>query len=444
MFGNNSRNNTEENAFANDNNNTNNATNNVINIEDFSQLIDSKGGSHVTNVPQLYVEDLSSWKDRTMTQMLKKTLRAHNKDAHRDQKDYNARYKYIKADLALLTQKIVSSSKKKNEKGLVVESYDWDEESLSSRDEGTIKAFMAISDDEPSMGKYDARYGQWVKITMKKVHILISMNDGDERKHVLDYTMVDLHYVEDQSKNLLSKSSSFKQEMSSSNESLKDEVTDLKERNSRRYGLDLAKIFDIGTREDKKISFWGEAVNTAYYTQKRSVIVKRHGKTSYHIFRGRPLDVSYFDVFGCLVFIHNHRDHLGKFDERADDEFFLRHSLVYKAFMVFNIRRQELKETFHVTFNEVDEVIRQNGLEAHDINFNENMSFLDNEFSVPRNPNSQYHRSDEFIPYVPPFDPLLTYNITIFLDHITPSTKIIILTFELPNSQVDDDHLIAT
>ncbi|GJX49465.1 hypothetical protein Tco_0276310 [Tanacetum coccineum] len=110
-----------------------------------------------------------------------------------------ALYKSIKAELALLTQKIVSSSKQKNDKGLVDETYDWDDESLSSGDERTttVKAFMAIIEDEPFVGKSHVKSCQWVEITMSKVHILISMNEGDERIHVLDYTLVDLHYVED-------------------------------------------------------------------------------------------------------------------------------------------------------------------------------------------------------------------------------------------------------
>ncbi|GKB77050.1 hypothetical protein Tco_0943945, partial [Tanacetum coccineum] len=101
----------------------------------------------------------------------------------------------------------------------------------------------------------DARFGQWIDITIKKVHKLLSMTDGDERKHVLDYTHVDLHYVEDQRKNLLNKFNLLKQELSLhkselcklkntvsincslqnevirvnlENESLKDEISDLK------------------------------------------------------------------------------------------------------------------------------------------------------------------------------------------------------------------------
>ncbi|GKF04482.1 retrovirus-related pol polyprotein from transposon TNT 1-94 [Tanacetum coccineum] len=109
--------------------------------------------------------------------------------------------------------------------------------------------------------------------------------------------------------------------------------------------------------------FWGEAVNTACYTQNRSIIVKRHGKTSYDVFRERFHDIIYFHVFGCPIHIHNHKDHLGKFDEKADDGFFLGYSLVAKAFRVFNIGRQEIEETIHVTFSEDDEAISQSSTE---------------------------------------------------------------------------------
>nr|GEU76735.1 retrovirus-related Pol polyprotein from transposon TNT 1-94 [Tanacetum cinerariifolium] len=110
--------------------------------------------------------------------------------------------------------------KENSKKGLLAESFDWDDESVSSDNEGStkIRAFMAIVEDEPSIGKADARLGQWVDITMKKVYRLLSMTDGDERKHVLDYTHIDLHYVEDQSKSWVN----------IENESLKYEIIDLK------------------------------------------------------------------------------------------------------------------------------------------------------------------------------------------------------------------------
>ncbi|GJT89210.1 retrovirus-related pol polyprotein from transposon TNT 1-94 [Tanacetum coccineum] len=65
--------------------------------------------------------------------------------------------------------------------------------------------------------------------------------------------------------------------------------------------------------------FWTKAVKIACYTQNRSIIVKRHDKTPYEIFRERIPDISYFHMFGCHVFIHNYKDHLRKFDAKADD-----------------------------------------------------------------------------------------------------------------------------
>ncbi|GJR28161.1 retrovirus-related pol polyprotein from transposon TNT 1-94 [Tanacetum coccineum] len=104
--------------------------------------------------------------------------------------------------------------------------------------------------------------------------------------------------------------------------------------------------------------FWTEAARIACYTQNRSIIFKRHDKTPYEIFRERIPDINYFHVFGCPVFIHNHKDHLGKFDVKADDGYFLGYSFNSKAFRVFNTRRQQIKETCRVTFDESIEAIR--------------------------------------------------------------------------------------
>ncbi|GJU29492.1 retrovirus-related pol polyprotein from transposon TNT 1-94 [Tanacetum coccineum] len=103
--------------------------------------------------------------------------------------------------------------------------------------------------------------------------------------------------------------------------------------------------------------FWGEIVNTACYTQNRSIIMKRYGKTAYEVFRGRSHDISYFYVFGYPVHIHNHRDHLGKFDEKADDGFFLGYSPLAKAFKGFVSPKEPLEFTNiddHPTSNEDD------------------------------------------------------------------------------------------
>nr|GEU70918.1 hypothetical protein [Tanacetum cinerariifolium] len=640
--------------------------------------------------------------------------------------------------------------KGKSDKGLIAESFDWDVESVSPEDEGTtkFKAFMALSEDKPSVGKGDARSGQRVDITMKKLHRLLSMTDNEERKHVLDYTHVDLHYVEDQRKNLVNKFNALKQDLALhkselcnlknivsincslqnkvikvniENESLNDEISNLKrslrnghvakspwtnfslnkyltilskpleekvkkssdkmsqtyvikkktkpkhpsDQNScldknalpsteqlllalieevkdsgcsrhmtgvkqylhryskesgpkvvfrdnslgdtERYGsvnyngitfivvsyvnglkynlISISQLCDANFKvlftktqgtiyiqkdegfliaprrrdvyvidmsscntesnaclyakvspacekgkhhratfktkrsfsinkclhllhmdlfrpvkpqttshnkytlvivdeysrnhtleafcDEKGISqnfsspctpeqngvverrnitlieaartmlnsaslpkqFWGEAVNAACYTQNRSIIVKRHRKIAYEVFRGRAPDISYFYVFCCPVHIHNHRDHLGTFDEKADDEFFLGYSKVAKAFRVFNIIRQEMEETFHVTFSEDDEAISQSSTEDDAINFNEVRSFPDDEFNKPRTSYTQCNANTKYFPYIRAFNRLST-NIHVSPEPIITSSPLISSTSEdslIPN-----------
>ncbi|GJW69674.1 retrovirus-related pol polyprotein from transposon TNT 1-94 [Tanacetum coccineum] len=94
----------------------------------------------------------------------------NNPNVNKNQKDYKVKYKGLKAEIVVLTQRIDAMSNGNSEKGLVAKSYDWDDESVSSDEEGviTVKAFMAIADEELPVGRTDARSGQWVDITMKK------------------------------------------------------------------------------------------------------------------------------------------------------------------------------------------------------------------------------------------------------------------------------------
>ncbi|GJX02545.1 retrovirus-related pol polyprotein from transposon TNT 1-94 [Tanacetum coccineum] len=115
----------------------------------------------------------------------------------------------------------------------------------------------------------------------------------------------------------------------------------------------------------------------------------------------------------CPVHTHNHRDHLGNFDEKANDGFFLGYSPVAKAFRVFNIRRQEMEETYHVTFSEDDEAISQISTEGNAINLNEIRSFPDDEFQEPRRKTTQEASNNKHLPYVLAYDPLSSNNISI-------------------------------
>ncbi|GJX33423.1 putative ribonuclease H-like domain-containing protein [Tanacetum coccineum] len=99
-------------------------------------------------------------------------------------------------------------------------------------------------------------------------------------------------------------------------------------------------------------TFWAEAVNTACYVQNRVLVVKPHNKTPYELFHGRTPTLSFMRPFGYPVTILNTIDHLGKFDGKADEGFFVGYSLNSKAFRVFNSRTRIVKENFHIMFSE--------------------------------------------------------------------------------------------
>ncbi|GJT92971.1 putative ribonuclease H-like domain-containing protein [Tanacetum coccineum] len=62
--------------------------------------------------------------------------------------------------------------------------------------------------------------------------------------------------------------------------------------------------------------------------------------------------LSFMRPFGCPVIILNTIDHLGKFDEKADERFFVGYSTNIKAFRVFNSRTRIVEENLHVKFSE--------------------------------------------------------------------------------------------
>ncbi|GJW46505.1 retrovirus-related pol polyprotein from transposon TNT 1-94 [Tanacetum coccineum] len=145
--------------------------------------------------------------------------------------------------------------------------------------------------------------------------------------------------------------------------------------------IEAARTMLNGSKRPKQ--FWGEAINNACYTQNRLVIVKRHGKTTYDVI------------------------HLGKFDEKVDDGFFLGYTLVAKALRLFNIRR----------------------------------SFPDDDFLVQRRNLSQSTRNVDYLPYVLAFDPLSNNNI-IIPNTVIPLTLNINSSNESLELSIADDHPI--
>nr|GEU92280.1 hypothetical protein [Tanacetum cinerariifolium] len=83
----------------------------------------------------------------------------------------------------------------------------------------------------------------------------------------------------------------------------------------------------------------------------RVLVTKPHNKTPYELFHGRTPAIRFLRPFRCLVTILNTIDHLGKFDGKADEGFFVGYSLNSKAFRVFNSRTRIIEENLHVRFS---------------------------------------------------------------------------------------------
>nr|GEU69110.1 putative ribonuclease H-like domain-containing protein [Tanacetum cinerariifolium] len=85
------------------------------------------------------------------------------------------------------------------------------------------------------------------------------------------------------------------------------------------------------------VNFWVEAVNTACYVQNRILVNKSQNKTPYELFNSRTPAIGFLRPFGYHVMILNTLDHLGKFDAKGDESYFVGYSMSSKAFRFFDI-----------------------------------------------------------------------------------------------------------
>ncbi|GJR00265.1 putative ribonuclease H-like domain-containing protein [Tanacetum coccineum] len=84
----------------------------------------------------------------------------------------------------------------------------------------------------------------------------------------------------------------------------------------------------------------------------RVLVTKPHNKTPYELITGKQPIISYIRPFGCHVTNLNTIDHLGKFEEKADEGFLVGYSLNSKAFRVYNLETKRVKENMHINFLE--------------------------------------------------------------------------------------------
>nr|GEY55835.1 retrovirus-related Pol polyprotein from transposon TNT 1-94 [Tanacetum cinerariifolium] len=98
---------------------------------------------------------------------------------------------------------------------------------------------------------------------------------------------------------------------------------------------------------------WAEAVATACFTQNRSIIRLRHGKTPYELLHSKQPDLLFFLVFGALCYLKNDSENVGKLQPKADIGIFIGYAPSKKAFRIYNRRTRQIVETIHVDFDEL-------------------------------------------------------------------------------------------
>nr|GFC42775.1 integrase, catalytic region, zinc finger, CCHC-type, peptidase aspartic, catalytic [Tanacetum cinerariifolium] len=92
---------------------------------------------------------------------------------------------------------------------------------------------------------------------------------------------------------------------------------------------------------------------TACFTQNRSIIRLRHGKTPYELMHVKQPDLSFFHVFGALCYPTNDSENVGKLQPKADIGIFIGYAPTKKAFRIYNRRTRRIVETIHVDFDEL-------------------------------------------------------------------------------------------
>ncbi|GJV43923.1 retrovirus-related pol polyprotein from transposon TNT 1-94 [Tanacetum coccineum] len=105
------------------------------------------------------------------------------------------------------------------------------------------------------------------------------------------------------------------------------------------------------------LSFWAEAVATAYYTQNISIIISTHRKMAYHIINDRKPSIKHLHIFGCICYITRDGENLDKMKEKGDPCVMVGYSTQSKGYRVYNKRTRLIVESIHIKFDEIKEMM---------------------------------------------------------------------------------------
>nr|GEV99125.1 DNA-directed DNA polymerase [Tanacetum cinerariifolium] len=113
-------------------------------------------------------------------------------------------------------------------------------------------------------------------------------------------------------------------------------------------------------------------------------------------------------LLGEWIDITMKKDHLGKFDAKANDGYFLGYSFNSKAFRVFNTRKQQIEKIYHVTFDDSIKAIRFINTSVDEVGIDNSSRYPPDEFSQEDDQSRQYQANSKFSYYIIPHGRSLT------------------------------------
>ncbi|GJW31217.1 retrovirus-related pol polyprotein from transposon TNT 1-94 [Tanacetum coccineum] len=113
--------------------------------------------------------------------------------------------------------------------------------------------------------------------------------------------------------------------------------------------VDVARTMFIFSKA--LLFLWAEAINTACYTQNRSLIRIQYNKTPYEPMHDKKPDLSFLYILGSLCYPTNDNEDLGKINAKADIGIFVGYAPAKKAFEIYNRGTRKIMETIHVMFD---------------------------------------------------------------------------------------------
>ena len=98
-------------------------------------------------------------------------------------------------------------------------------------------------------------------------------------------------------------------------------------------------------------TYWVEAIHRTVHILNKAHIRPNNDKT-HVLWFGRPASIKHFKVFGRKCYITNYDEHLGKYDDKADEGIFLGYVANNKGYTCYNMRLHKLVDCIDIKIDE--------------------------------------------------------------------------------------------